>query len=406
MAKKKEEVKEETGDKAVNIDRVLRNLRDSFNKDRGDGDKIAWNLATDDDNPTDTKEFISTGSTLLDYVISNRRDGGVPVGKITEITGEEASGKSLLCGHIAANTQKMGGVVVYIDTENAYSPDFMRRLGVDNSKVLYLQPGTIEKCFEAVEKTITTLREKAPDRLLTIIWDSVAGTPPQAEIEGSYDANSRIGLMAKAMSIGMRKLTDTFGKERVAMVFTNQLKQKLGVMYGDPWTTPGGKALPYHASVRIRLTGSTKLKDPKTDQIFGIQTTGACKKTRLGPPHRTCRFQIHFASGVDDMGSWREFLHDRKVIEKANGFMILRDVPAEDVTDPKTGEILPAPAGTLVPELKFREGKWHELLAERPRLRAWVEDKVQELMTVVYEKSNPAEIEDVQQEEFEGEVED
>lgn len=392
MAKKRDD---EERAEAVDVSRVLRSLRDSFNKDRGEGDKVAWNLETDLDNPTDVKEFISTGSTLLDYVISNRRNGGIPAGKITEIQGEEAAGKSLLAAHIIANVQAKGGVAVYIDTENAYNPEFARQIGVDNSRVLYLQPGTIEACFEAVEKCINAVRAKTPKGPFVIIWDSVAATPPQAEIEGDYDPNSRIGLMAKAIAKGMRKLTNTIGHEAVTMVFTNQLKMRPGVTYGDPFVTPGGKAIGYHSSVRIRLAGSTKLKDPKTGDVFAIKTTGKAVKCRMGPPHRRCVFQIQFSSGIDDVGSWREFLHERKLIEKRNGYMYMQGVPV--ATDP--AEVVKNSAGE---EIKFRESEWHELIATRPHFRDHVLDRIEGLMTIIYNKDKPHQVEgDAEPEEFE-----
>jgi recombination protein RecA len=383
----KKKVTEEKDSSQSDVDpaKILKTLKDSFNKDKGDDDYVAWNLSVDE-NPTSVKEFISTGSTLLDYIVSNRRNGGIPVGKITEIQGEEASGKSLIAAHIIANVQAKGGVAVYIDTENAMNPEFAKQVGVDLSKVLYLQPGTIEACFEAIEKCITFVRTKNSNALFVIIWDSIAATPPQAEIEGDYDPNSRIGLMAKALAKGMRKLTNTFGKERVTMVFTNQLKMRPGVMYGDPFVTPGGKAIPYHASARIRLSSSTKLKDQKTNEVFGIKTNGKIVKTRLGPPHRSCTFQIHFSSGIDDVGSWRDFLHERKIIEKRAGYMIMENVPGEDVIDQKTGEIKP---GEDIAELKFRESEWNTLIETRPMFKEYVLSLLEKLMIVAYDSKAP-----------------
>lgn len=403
MARKKAE-NEQPEEPSQDVSKILRTLRDSFNKDRGEEDKVAWNLATDLDNPTDVKNFISTGSTLLDYVISNRRNGGIPEGKIIEIQGEEASGKSLLAAHIIANTQARGGVAVYIDTENALNPNFFRQIGVDMSRLLYLQPGTIEACFETVERCISVVRAKNTKAPFVIVWDSIAATPPQAEIEGDYDPNSRIGLMAKALAKGMRKLTNTIGHEAVTMVFTNQLKMRPGVTYGDPFVTPGGKAVPYHASVRIRLTGSTKLKDPKTGEVFAIKTAGKCMKSRLGPPHRKCTFQIHFSSGIDDIGSWRDFLHERKMIEKKNGYMYMYDVPAEDeeVTDQKTGEITIKQNTGLLPEIKFRESEWHDMIMTRPKFKEYVLSTIEKIMTVIYSNGKPHQVDgDVEAEEFE-----
>lgn len=360
MRKKKEtqEENDDSQDQSSDVGKMLKQLAGQFNKDGED--KIAWNLAKDFDNPTDVKEFISTGSTLLDYVISNRRNGGVPTGKLTEISGEEASGKSLLCAHILANTQKKNGLAVYIDTENAANPEFMQQVGVDLNKLLYLQPGSVESVFEAIEKCINVARAKDVKNPVTIIWDSVAATPPNAEIEGDYDPNSRIGVMAKALAKGLRKLTDTVGKDKVTLVFTNQLKFRPGVMYGDPMTTPGGKAIPYHASVRIRLASSTKEKDEEGD-VFAIKTKAKCQKTRLGPPLRACEFMIMFDRGIDDVGSWREFLHEKGEIEKRAGFMVMKDVPVSvQVGEDKKGN--PVFETQVQQEYKFRQSAWSDMI--------------------------------------------
>ena len=285
-------------------------LRNELNK--AAKENVAYDLHGD--NPTNVKTWISTGSTLLDYIISNRRDGGIPVGKLTTIAGESASGKSLVVTQILANTQKMGGLAVYIDTENAASPEFMEQLGLDTkNNFMYVQPGTIEEVFENIERLIGLIREKAPDKLVCIVWDSVAGTPVKAEIEGDYDPNSRIGLTAKALAKGMRKVTETLGKAQIALVFVNQLKVNIGVMFGDNRVEPGGKALPYHASTRIWLTqhkgkaNGQILNDKK--QVIGFHTSAKTMKSRFGPSPRSCQFDVLFdlandRVGVDDEGSW------------------------------------------------------------------------------------------------------
>ena len=286
-------------------------LRKELNKGKK-GNPVAWDLAGD--NPTQVKTWISTGSTLLDYIISNKRNGGVPVGKLTTFAGDSASGKSLIGTHIMANCQKMGGLAVYIDTENSASPEFMEQLGLDTKKnFMYVQPGTVEEVFETIEKLIVLVREKAPERLVCIVWDSVAGTPTKAEIDGDYDPNSRIGLTAKALSKGMKKLTTTFGQEQIAMVFISQLKIQIGVMYGDNRIEPGGKAIPYHASSRVWLTQHKGKADGQIindrKQVIGFRTSAVTKKSRFGPSPRRAEFSIMFDLengnvGIDDVGSW------------------------------------------------------------------------------------------------------
>ena len=376
MAKKEEE--ELPIEQEVDAYKICKLIIKDMNKGK-EGDKIAWSLGSDIDDPTTVREWISTGSKMLDMIISNKKEGGVPVGKLTEISGEEASGKSLLCAHLAAECQKRGGVVVYIDTENAINSDFMKQLGVDINKLVYCQPGTIEEVGETIEKVILMTRARAKNKLILIIWDSVAGTPCQCEIEGTYDPNDRMGVTGKALAKMMRKLTQVWGKERIAMVFTNQLKTKFGVMYGDPMTTPGGKAIPYHASVRVRLTRISELKDEKTKDTYGVFTRAKVVKNRLGPPLRRCEFEISFARGIEDVNSWFAFLHERGEIEKANGWCYLTSFPAFEHEDVKH------------PGYKFREKGWAEEVKNTPPLweekdgkkvlkRVSFEDKVTELL--------------------------
>ena len=396
MAKKEKEQEASTTD-AVDSLKLSKILVKSFND--GD-DKIAWNLGSDHDNPTEVKEFISFGSTLLNYICTNRRNGGAPVGKITEIVGEEASGKSLLCAHLIAECQKRGGIAVYIDTENAASPEFLTQLGVNINELVYLQPGCCEEVGAAIEKTILKVREKAPNKLVLIVWDSIANCPTRVELEGNYDLNMNLQLeKSKVLSKMMRKLVDTLGKERICVVFTNQLKTKIGVMYGDPMTTPGGKAVPYAASLRIRLTRSSQLvagKPKKGEEVaeggegkeakgavYGINTIAKVIKCRLGPPLRQCRFDITFASGIDDEESWLTTLHERGEIEKSNGWCYYSSFPSGKMTkkeDPndKKKEI------EYDRGLQFREREWKKTLAENPEFKKRVLDDLEKHMVVKY----------------------
>lgn len=366
-------------DKPIDTKAAIRSLRTALNKE---GDELTtWDL-TKDDSPTFIKDFISTGSTLLDYIISNRRNGGIPCGKITELQGEESSGKSLLCAHIIANTQKKGGIAVYLDTENASNPDFMKRIGVDLSALIYVQPGTIEKSFETIEAVIKTLRAKSSSVPVTILWDSVGNTPPQAEIEGSYDAQSRMGLGAKAMAIGLRKITELIGREQITMVFTQPLTYKMGATkYEDQFGTKYGKALPYHASVRLRLESSTKLKDA-SDHIYGIVTNGKIIKSRLGTSHRKVKFEIHFDFGVDDERSWFQVLHDAGMIEKANGWCYISEIPTGEIEE--KGINAGKDRG-----FKFREKEWAKIAREDKTVRDWVLNTFDKILVVKYPDKRP-----------------
>ena len=306
-------------------------LADSLNKKFKDF-KVAYFLDGSEDTPTDLTEWISTGSSVLDLAIANRPNGGIPVGRITEITGMEASGKSLLSAHLLANTQKQGGTAVYIDTENAMNEEFLRAIGIDVSKMLYIQLETVEDIFEVMETIILKARESDKDKLVTIVVDSVAAATTKVEQSADYDKDGWSTGKAIVMSKAMRKITNLIGRQRIACVFTNQLRQKLGVMFGDPWTTSGGKALQFQASCRLRLkaAGQIKAKVNGKEQVIGIKTKAVVVKNRMGPPLRTAEFNIFFESGVDDIGGWLQVLKDYKLVTVSGAWYTYKD--------PETGE--------------------------------------------------------------------
>ena len=250
------------------------------------------------------KDDLASGSSALDLAISNRQNGGLPVGRIIEITGMEASGKTLLASHILANTQKLGGLAVFIDTENSINVDFLEAIGVDLSKLLYIQMETIEDIFSTMESIIIKIRESSNDRLVTIVVDSVAASSTKVEMEADFNKDGWATSKAIIMSKGMRKLTNLIGRERILVIFTNQLRQKLGVMFGDPWTTSGGKALQFHASCRLRMKAIGQIKTKDGKDIIGVKIQVQVVKNRFGPPLRKVEFDIFFDSGIDDYGSW------------------------------------------------------------------------------------------------------
>lgn len=276
----------------------------SLNRDAGQ--RIAYNLATDDA-PTVVKRWISTGSVALDYIISNRRGGGIPEGRIIELFGPPSIGKSHIAIQIAKSAQENGGIVVLIDSENATSPELLEQLGVDVSKrFVYIEETCTENVFQIMERTIMKTREVEKDIPIVIIWDSVAATSPKQELMGDYDKDT-IGLQARQLAKGLRKITNTVGAERVTLICCNQMKTAIGVMYGDPDVCPGGKAIPFHASVRIKLTGGTQVKakdldpkDPRGDDVVGINVIATTVKNKISNPRRKVQFQIHFGRGIDE----------------------------------------------------------------------------------------------------------
>jgi len=304
-------------------------LADTLNKQFKDM-KVAYFLDGTDTTPTDIKDFVSTGSTMLDLAISNKPNGGIAVGRITELNGLESSGKSLIGAHILAETQMKGGVAVYIDTETAVSTEFLESIGVDVQSMLYLHLETVEDIFSAIEEIVAKVRESDKDRLVTILVDSLAAATTKVELEAEFDKDGWATSKAIILSKAMRKITQMIGRQKIALVFTNQLRQKLGVMFGDPWTTSGGKALPFHASTRIRLKNLGQIKDAKKNTI-GMKMRAQVIKNRLGPPMRHADFELYFESGIDDEGSWLKVLKDHNLVKQGGAWYTMNNHLGEEI---------------------------------------------------------------------------
>jgi len=337
---------------------LAENLNKNFKNNR-----VAYFLDGSDSTPTDIKEFISTGSSILDLAISNRPNGGIAVGRITEINGLESSGKSLIGTHILSETQKKGGLAVYIDTETSVSREWLETIGIDVQNLLYLHVETVEDIFECIENIITKVRESDRDRLVTILVDSLAAVSTKVEMEADYDKDGWATSKAIVISKAMRKITQMVGRERVALVFTNQLRQKLGVMFGDPWTTSGGKALPFHASTRIRLKNMGQIKDTKKNTL-GMKARAQIIKNRLGPPLRHADFNLYFDSGIDDKGSWLQVMKDHKLVKVAGAWYTIQ-FEGKDI--------------------KFQSKDFKKVLEERPELEEYLYDKICEASILKYQ---------------------
>ena len=254
-------------------------------------------LLSDDDSPCVVSEWVSTGTVVLDTIMG----GGLPVGRITEIYGSPSSGKSLIAAQIAAQAQQAGHIVAYIDTENAVSIDMMEKLGVNIDELIYTAPDTVEEVFAFMEEAIETKAKIDPENVLVLIWDSVASTSSIAEMEKEY---GKTGYMdhARIISQAMRKIRGRFSKERVAALFLNQTREKIGVMFGDKTATFGGAAISFHASVRIALTLGQKLKIPgkKKAKIVGMTTRAVVIKNKVAMPFKDADLPIYFGRAIDD----------------------------------------------------------------------------------------------------------
>jgi recombination protein RecA len=355
-------------------------LADSINKQfKGQNYKTAFFLAGDNDAPTNVHEWIGSGCSMLDLAISNRPNGGFPVGRITEITGLEASGKSLLAAHALAETQKKGGLAVYIDTESATSAEFLTAIGVDINKMLYVPLETIEEIFETIETIVENVRKSDKNRLVTIIVDSVMGASTKIEMSAEYDKDGYATSKSIILSKAMRKVTNWIARERICLIFTNQLRTKLGVSFGDPWTTSGGKALPFHASVRLRLKsiGQIKIKD----SVVGIKTRVTVVKNRMGPPLRSIDYDIYFESGIDNYGGWLAIMKDFKMVTQAGAWYTYEDI------DTETGEVLS--------EVKFQSKDFIDKVISNPAMEQRLYDRICEAYIFKYRAGIDGGIDDV-----------
>lgn len=307
---KEESVQFESEDEL--IDSLIVDLNSSFEEST---------MLLENDTRAQVTAWIPSGSPVIDAVLG----GGWPAGRIVEIYGPESNGKTTVALHAIAETQKLGGITVFLDTEHALDKRRAKAVGVNLKKLIYAQPETMEDLFSYVEELVEKIKQKAPDRLVTVVWDSVAATPTKAEIEGEY-GEQLVGIHGRIMSQAFRKITNLISKHKVLFICINQVRDKIGTMYGDKTATPGGRALKFYSTIRLEVKKTGNVKED--DKIVGIECKATVKKNKVAPPFGEAQFNIMFKDedgGIDAYGSTIDYAQKLGIFGDKKGWFVYKD---------------------------------------------------------------------------------
>lgn len=318
--------------------KALKLATDKIDKDFGKGSFMLLS-----DKPDEEVEVISTGSLTLDLALGV---GGLPKGRVVEIYGPESSGKTTLAVHVIAEAQKLGGICGIIDAEHAFDIEYSKKLGVDIESLYISQPTSGEEALEIAERVLTT---QAVD---VLVIDSVAALVPQAELDGQM-GDSKMGLHARLMSQAMRKMVGIVAKSGAVVIFINQLRDKIGVMFGNPETTTGGNALKFYASVRLDIRRLAQIKDG--EEVVGNRVKVKVIKNKVAPPFRVAEFDLIFGKGINKAGEIIDLAVDYGIINKAGSWFSYEGTKLGQGRDSVVGVLNDNPDLVVEIETKIRE---------------------------------------------------
>lgn len=374
MAKKKKE------EDSISMPDLGSIISDGLNKKfKGLGYDISYRLPSDYVENGTIPYFIPTGNFALDLAISNKRDGGLPCGRIIEITGLEQSGKTLLSAHILAETQKLGGFAIYVDTEHSFVPEYFGKVcGIDFTKNwVHIKADDLELIFESIEDAISNIRSADKNIPVTIVLDSIMGASTAEELSSGFGKEGYATSKPLILSKAMRKLTNVFGRNEITFVVTNQLRININAMPGqDKYITSGGKAIDFHSSIKIRIK---RIKTISKENQYGItQKEGkvieaSIIKNRIGPPEKTVKFDIYYASGIDDIQSIINLGKDYKLIKSAGAYYDYKSLSGE--------------------EIRFQKAQFNEIFNGETGLLDELKDRIAERYIMVYDNKSIIDIE-------------